>query len=381
MVNGSIQKTDRKNPWRARYRGPDGRERSRSFRTKVEAERWLRNQLSQTDRGSWVDPKAGDISLQEWSTRWFAGLHDLKPKTVAGYESLLRSRVLPAFGGWKLRSIGPANVREWVSRMVDSGISPARIRQARQVLHATLEQAVVDGLISRNPCDRVKAPTVRPRRQIFLTARDVAVLSEAVETRQNGAGALVLLLAWSGLRWGEAVALKVSAVNLEKRRVRVVEAASDVGGQLVFGTPKTHEARSVIVPRFVADRLNAHMAGRDRDALVFTAPNGGPLRGSNFRLRVWQPACGAVEMPAGLLVHDLRDTAASLMISAGASIKAVQRALGHASAKMTLDTYGSLFEEDLENLADRLEERFALAHAEAVGVMKVPTAPQRRDAS
>jgi len=66
------------------------------------------------------------------------------------------------------------------------------------------------------------------------------------------------------------------------------------------------------------------------------------------------------------------------MISAGASIKAVQRALGHASAKMTLDTYGSLFEEDLENLADRLEERFALAHAEAVGVKKVPIAPIHR---
>jgi integrase len=94
------------------------------------------------------------------------------------------------------------------------------------------------------------------------------------------------------------------------------------------------------------------------DQLVFTAPHDGPLRTSNFRRDVWAKACEASRIPEGLLVHDLRDTAASLAISAGASINAVQRMLGHASAKMTLDTYGSLFDEDLEDLADRLDERF-----------------------
>lgn len=107
------------------------------------------------------------------------------------------------------------------------------------------------------------------------------------------------------------------------------------------------------MPRFVAEALPVG----EPDTLVFTAPKGGPLRTSNFRRDVWHPACEASGMPEGLLVHDLRDTAASLMIASGASIKAVQRALGHASAKMTLDTYGSLFEEDLEDLADRLERR------------------------
>ncbi len=72
-------------------------------------------------------------------------------------------------------------------------------------------------------------------------------------------------------------------------------------------------------------------------------------------------------MPEGLLVHDLRDTAASLAISAGASIKAIQRMLGHASASMTLDVYASLFEEDLEDLADRLDARFAAADVTLTG--------------
>lgn len=360
-MNGSIQKTDRKSPWRARYRAPDGRERSHSFRTKVEADRWLRSQLAQTDRGAWVDPRAGEIILEDWSVRWLEGRRDLKLKTLAGYESLLRSRVLPQFGAWKLRAIGPANVREWVVGMGNAGLSPARIRQARQVLHAMLEQAVDDGLIGRNPCDRVKAPTVRPRRQLFLTAGEVAALADAADDIRHGAGTLIRLLAWSGLRWGEAVALKVSAVSPEKRRVRVVGSVTEVHGRLVFGTTKTDEARTVIIPRFVADRLSSQIAGRGEEDLVFTAPNGGVLRGPNFRERVWRRACETSGMPTGLMIHDLRDTAASLMISAGASIKSVQRALGHASAKMTLDTYGSLFEEDLENLADRLEKRFAQA--------------------
>ena len=175
-------------------------------------------------------------------------------------------------------------------------------------------------------------------------------------------GALVLLLGWSGLRWGEAVALRGERVDAGRRRIRVTEAVAEVGGRLEWGTPKTHESRTVLLPRFVIEGFPVVAS----EELVFTAPKGGPLRTTNFRRDVWAPACEAAGMPEGLLVHDLRDTAASLMIASGASIKAVQRALGHASAKMTLDTYGSLFEDDLEDLADRLEAR-ALAQARSKG--------------
>jgi integrase len=99
------------------------------------------------------------------------------------------------------------------------------------------------------------------------------------------------------------------------------------------------------------------LVGRDADELVFTSPRGGPLRPNNFRKRVFQQAVASIGKP-DLVPHDLRDTAASLAISAGASIKAVQRMLGHASAKMTLDVYGGLFTEDLEELAERLEEKY-----------------------
>jgi integrase len=352
---GAIQRVDRPKPWLARYRAPDGRQHSKSFGRKVDAERWLRDQESSVDRGAWVNPSAGAVTFGEWSEIWLSGLHSIKPKTLAGYESLLRSRVLPTFGVVELRRITPAAVREWMTDMVAEGLSPARVRQARQVLNAALEVAVDDGLIARNPTDRVKPPKVHRRRQLFLTASQLAALSQAAESRQEGAGALITLLGYSGLRWGEAVALRWGSVNRRGRRIRVHESATEIAGKLEWGTPKTHEARVIVVPRFVMDRLGTP---GDPDQLVFTAPRGGPLRHSNFTKSVWVPACEAAGMPAGLLIHDLRDTAASLAISAGASIKAVQRMLGHASAAMTLDTYGSLFDEDLETLADRLDERY-----------------------
>ena len=195
----------------------------------------------------------------------------------------------------------------------------------------------------------------------------------ACEERQPGAGHLAFFLGWSGLRWGEAVALRVESIAADRRRIRVREAATEVGGRLVFGSPKSHEARTVIVPRFVVDKLAPLLQGRKPDDFVFTAPRGGVWRGSNFRRRVFTPAARAAGLPQDLVPHDLRDTAASLMIASGASIKAVQRALGHASAKVTLDVYGSLYEEDLEALADRMEERYA----DLGGAQGVPEAGQK----
>ncbi|WP_307871695.1 tyrosine-type recombinase/integrase [Micromonospora sp. U21] len=132
-------------------------------------------------------------------------------------------------------------------------------------------------------------------------------------------------------------------------------AFAEVGGNLVEGTPKNHQRRSVPIPRFLVDELAAHIVGKGRAALVFTAPNGGPLRNTNFRSRVFAPASASVGL-AGLTPHDLRHTAASLAVAAGANVKAVQRMLGHASASMTLDVYAGLFGDDLDAVANRLDE-------------------------
>lgn len=350
------KRLDRPSPWRAGYRGPDGREHSRSFRRRVDAERWLRDELHRQDRGLWVDPSAGAVEFEEYAEGWFRGLN-LKPKTIAGYRSLLDSRILPVLGSVELRRITPDLLREWLADMAQEGLSASRMGQAKRIVGAVLSQAVEDGLIGRNPANLVKVSKTRPREQRYLTAEQVTELASAVEQRMDGGGALVKVLAYAGLRWGEAVALRGAHVDILRRRVHVRESATLVNGQLVWGTPKSHRARTIVIPRFLAEELASMTNGED---LIFTSPTGQPLRSPNFLRRVWQPA--VTESGIGDLVpHDLRHTAASLAISAGASLKAVQQMLGHASAQITLDRYSHLCEDDLEDLADSMDARYGAA--------------------
>ncbi len=206
-----------------------------------------------------------------------------------------------------------------------------------------LQLAVNDGILARDPTSGVKVPTVRRREQRFLTAEQVTVLAAAAENAQTGTGLIIETLAWVGMRWGELVALRRPRVHLLRRRIEIAESATELGSGLSWGTPKTHERRLVTMPAFLADRLAAHLGTITDDGLVFTAPKGGPLRSSPFRQTVWKPAIEAADLEQ-LRIHDLRGTAASLMISTGANIKAVQRQLGHASAAMTLDLYGHLYD-------------------------------------
>jgi integrase len=127
----------------------------------------------------------------------------------------------------------------------------------------------------------------------------------------------------------------------------------------VWSTPKTHERRSVPFPAVLADELSALMVDKGRDALVFTDMCGGVLRNSNWRARVFAPAVAACQRAdesfPSITPHDLRHSAASLAVSAGANVRAVQRMLGHAKASMTLDVYADLFDSDLDDVAVNLD--------------------------
>jgi integrase len=211
-----------------------------------------------------------------------------------------------------------------------------------------------DGRIPRNPCDGVKLPKRQHADRGYLTHAQVAALTEAVERDAT----LIRFLAYTGVRWGEMAALRVQDCDMLRRRVNVSRAVTESGG-LVWSTPKNHERRSVPFPAALADGLAALMVGRDRDALVFTDQRGGVLRNSNWRARVFAPAVAkcqnADDSFPTITPHDLRHTAASLAISAGANVKAVQRMLGHAKASMTLDVYADLFDTDLEAVAVELD--------------------------
>jgi integrase len=151
--------------------------------------------------------------------------------------------------------------------------------------------------------------------------------------------------------------LRVKRLDLLRGTIRVVEAASEVGGRLTTGPTKTHAERTVRLPRFLRDELAAYLASRrrDHDAFVFTSPMGRPLRHHNFYQRLFRPALARAGLPERVRFHDLRHTCASLLIAQGAHPKAIQVHLGHSSIQVTMDRYGHLFPDALEHLADRLD--------------------------
>jgi len=286
----------------------------------------------------------------------------LRHTTRRDYRKLVDQQVLPAFGADSLAWINALAVREWVAGMVAGGLSARRARKAHAVLRQVLASAVEGGRLNRNVAAGMKLPKVQRTEMHFLDAQQVEALADVIDLRY---ATLIRFAAYSGLRPSELTALRVGRLDLLRGTARVVEAAPEIDGRLHWGGVKTHEARTVRLPRSICEELGADLAGRPRDpeALVFTAPLGGPLRPHTWVKSFFKPAVRAAGLPGGLRLYDLRHTCASLLIAQGASVKAVQAQLGHATASITLDTYGHLFPSELEALADRLELARAAALA------------------
>ncbi|MEY2569022.1 MAG: hypothetical protein QOE35_3551 [Actinomycetota bacterium] len=356
--------------WRARYRSPDGRERSKTFARRVDADQFLAQVEVDKARGSWIDPTRAQISVEDWAARWFATTTHLKPKTRYGYASLLRSRILPAFGRTAIGAIHPIDVAEWLSTMQADGLSASRCRQAYHVLGSILQAAVGNGRLATSPCVGVKLPRLPQLDMAFLRPEQLRALLNVVDARYR---LFVEVLAIGGLRFGEAAALRRGRCDLLRSRLIVAESVADVSGTLHFGAPKTHQRRTVTLPRFLRDRLGEQLVALENDeSLVFQAPTGGPIRYSNFARRVWKPALVEAGLP-NMGLHALRHTCAALLIAQGAHPKAIQSHLGHRSITTTLDRYGHLFEDE----HDRLAERIDAAYAEVLGEAEAREAPRR----
>jgi integrase len=349
--------------WYARFRDPSGQQRVRVFDRKMDAERFLVTVESSKLAGAYIDTARAKVTVGTVAAQWKAGKVNLKPTTRARYDSALDVHVLPRWKSTPLDRVEHGDVQAWLAELNATGQSEASVRKAYGVLAAVLDLAVRDRRLSTNPSRGVDLPRSQQRQRKYLTAEQVAALADAAaippHERLTGAYSqyrlAVLVLVYCGLRWSELAALKVGAIDLMRRRITVSEAMTEVnGGRIEWGTPKNHERRSVPLPRFLADELTPQLAGRDTSDLVFTSTRGEVLRNRNARRAWFDNAAAAIGQP-GLTPHELRHTAASLAVSAGANVKAVQRMLGHASAAMTLDVYSDLFDDDLDAVAERLD--------------------------
>jgi integrase len=349
--------------WYARYRDPAGKQRVKVFDRRQEAVKFLTTVEGSKLAGAYIDPARAKTTVGTIAKQWKAAKINLKPTTRARYESALDVHVLPRWRDVPLERVEHGEVQAWLADLTASGQSAASVRKCYGVISSILALAVRDRRIPSNPAAGVSLPRVHERPKKYLTGKQVAQLAQAAATPPNerlrGVFAqyrlAVLVLAYCGLRWSELAALKVRAVDLMRRRLEITEAVTEINGaRLVWGVPKSHQSRSVPIPRFLADELAVHLAGRAQDDLVFTTMRGAVLRNRNAR-HYWFDAAAEAIGQDGLTPHELRHTAASLAVSSGANVKAVQRMLGHASAAMTLDRYADLFDDDLDAVAERMD--------------------------
>ena len=353
--------------YEVRYRDPARRERVKTFPRRIDAERFASTIDTDIARGQYVDPVLGKTSFADFSREWLVTTGHLKPKTREGYESILRTHLLPAFGDRPIARVRPVEVGRFFSGLAADGMSISRMRQTKNVLKRIFDEAVRNSYLARTPVEAIRLSSPQRREMSVLSPREVSLLASNVPERYQ---ALIFVLAYGGLRWGEATALRCGRFNVLRGRVEVMEAVSEVNGVLHFGSTKTHQVRSVVLPSFLRDMLAEHLSRfveDDVDALVFTTENSTNLRIGNFRRRVWWPALDSAGIPRSVRIHDLRHTCASMLIARGAHAKAIQQHLGHSSISVTFDVYGHLLPDEQDRIAATLDEAYSAVQSYSLG--------------
>lgn len=346
-----------------RYRTPDHRiTTKRGFKRKRDARDWSATTEVDKLTGRFVDVSAGMVSVGERSGAWLAKKRvGLKRSSFVPLEVSWRVHVGPRWGGVRLSEVSRGDVQEWVNGLAEVRSATVVIR-AHSVLAGILDDAVTDRLVHGNSARGVQLPRKRRKRHVYLSAARLGALADAcvvkvgrVSDEDEVHRLLVLLLGTTGMRWGEAIGLHGGDVDLKRHRIAVERSATQVNGHIVVDIPKGNKVRSVVFPEGLDGMLRERLDGRAKDDLVFPGTVDGFMRHPSPRgERSWfHGACRRAGIE-GMTVHDLRHTAASLMVASGANVKAVQRQLGHASAAMTLDVYADLFDADLDAVGEAM---------------------------
>lgn len=351
-----------KRTFRVVYRDPDDRKRGRTFERRSDANQFLAEVEKQLCEGTYLTPEAANTTFAEYSSQWLATQGHLARGSRQNIEGIVRNHLWNAFGEteWEagvrvpttsmpLRAIRPSHVRVLVTDL-QTKLAPATVKKVHQVLSQLLEDAVQDGLIQANPARNTKLPREAPPTMRFLSMSQVEELASVIDHRYS---ALVLMAAWTGMRFGELAALHPADVDLDSRRVTVRASLSDVSGRLERRPPKNGKVRSLALPQRLLPELEPLLSGNT----VFSSPSGQLLRRRLFRQRQWLPAVEACGLQP-LRFHDLRHTHASWLIKQGVHPKALAERLGHSTVRLSLDRYGHLFPDIDQTIADQLDAMF-----------------------
>lgn len=336
-----------------RYRDTARKVRTKTFRRKIDAETFAAKVETDLDRGEWINPDDGKVTIGEYAPGWLrARPRPLRPRTLDDYASILDRHIYPTFGRTPLAKITTSDVRAWHSGLLET-TGRSRTAKAYRLLRAILGTAADDELILRNPCRIPGAGEDPTPARPFLTDDQVA---DVVAAMRDDLRLLVILAAGCGLRLGEALALRRRHVDLLRHVVLIEEQTQErKDGTVYFAPPKSAAGRrKVAVPSGLAPAVEAHLgafAAPGVDGLLFTGATGGPLRRKAF-YKAWNAARVEAGLPE-LHFHDLRHYSATVAAQAGATTKELMARLGHSTMRAAL-IYQHAAEDRDREIAERI---------------------------
>lgn len=327
--------------WRARYRDEGGKEHARHFARKIDGQRWLDEVTAAVVTGQYVDPAAGRVTFAGYYGQW-SGRQVWAPGTARAMSLAARS---VTFADVPLARIRRSHVEQWVKTMTAAKLKPGTIKTRVNNVRSVLRAAVRDRLIASDPSAGVVLPRARRREaaMVLPAAEQVGALLGAAADSWR---ALFALAAFAGLRLGEAAALQVGDIKFLQRQLAVVRQVQRAGGgQVEIRAPKYGSERVVYLPDALVTLLSWHVErhrpGDDPARWLFDTGTGQPPH-QNTVGHAFRQACRRAGL-TGVTLHDLRHFYASGLIAAGCDVVTVQKALGHAKATTTLNTYSHLW--------------------------------------
>jgi len=361
---------DERDPATGRLRRP-----GRKFPTEAKAKTFAKVVNEKLDAGSAAPSTDGKALFAEVATAWQRSRREVKASHRDRAARELRTWVLPRFGNREVGSIRRREVQQFAFDLLDgtaignytTGLGRARaplaptsvrsiVGQVRGVLAYAIEDEV---MTTANPVTGIRVGKIEKTKTNFLTFAEVERLRNLVAALPQGEqhALVVQVMAYCGLRIGEVLLLRHEDLRLARRRIVVSRSWTTEATKWVVGTTKTGKTRSAPVSASLAAELAAHLSTVEPGGYLFCGPRGtAPWQPDNWRSRVWKRAVAGSEFEVmNLTPHDLRHTAASMAIAAGAEVVAVQSMLGHASATETLNTYAHLWPDRLDTITDAVE--------------------------
>jgi integrase len=345
--------------------------------SRKDAEKELRRLLHAVDTGDHVDPNR--VTVRHWLATWLATVrHEVALRSYDRYAAIVNRHLIPALGNLQLAKLAPVHIQEFYNTLASTGrrdrrpggLAPRSRRQLHRVLATALSRAVEQQLIARNPTEVFKRrlPKVEPREMVTLTAEQSTVLIEAA--RGSPLYAPVLIALATGVRRGEALALRWRNVDLDRGAIRIVESLEQTAAGLRFKTPKNDRGRTVTLPTFAVGELrrlkreqaeSMLMLGvrQTGDTLVCARVDGAPLQPVALTHLFTRLIGRTADLPR-VRFHDLRHTHATQLLLAGVHPRIAQERLGHSTVVLTLDLYSHVTETMQEDAAAKIDKAFSL---------------------